>query len=49
MAAAVEVVCDDLAVPAEVPAELMEYFVSAAEHLRNDTGLPVTSANYPRT
>ena len=49
MAAAVETVCDDLAVPADVPAELMGYFVSAAEHLRNDTGLPITSADYPRT
>jgi len=49
MAAAVETVCDDVAVPAEVSAELMGYFVPAAEHLRNDTGLPITSANYPRT
>lgn len=49
MTAAVETVCDDVAVPAEVSAELMGYFVPAAEHLRNDTGLPITSANYPRT
>jgi len=27
---------------------LLDYFVKAAEHLRNDTGLPITSANYPR-
>ena len=27
---------------------LLDYFVSAAEHLRNDTGLPITSATYPR-
>ncbi len=27
---------------------LMDYFVPAAEHLRNDTGLPITSASYPR-
>ena len=26
--------------------ELMTYFVTAAEHLRNDTGLPITSASY---
>ena len=49
MAAAVETVCDDVAVPVDVSAELMGYFVPAAEHLRNDTGLPITSANYPRT
>lgn len=29
--------------------EMMTYFVSAAEHLRNDTGLPITSANYGTT
>lgn len=45
MAAAVEQVCDD----PEIAAELMRYFVPAAEHLRNDTGLPITSASYPRT
>jgi hemoglobin len=27
---------------------MLDYFVSAAEHLRNDTGLPITSASYPR-
>ena len=27
---------------------LLDYFVPAAEHLRNDTGLPITSATYPR-
>jgi hypothetical protein len=26
--------------------ELMGYFVTAAEHLRNDTGLPITPAGY---
>lgn len=45
MAAAVERVCTD----PEITAELMRYFVPAAEHLRNDTGLPITSASYPRT
>jgi len=44
MAAAVEQVCDDPA----IADELMRYFVPAAEHLRNDTGLPITSAGYPR-
>ena len=44
MAAAVEQVCDD----PSIAAELMRYFVPAAEHLRNDTGLPITSAGYPR-
>lgn len=44
MAAAVESVCgDDMA---DIATELMGYFVPAAEHLRNDTGLPITSAGY---
>ncbi len=47
MAAAVEATCDD-SVPEGVADELMAYFVTAAEHLRNDTGLPITSASYPR-
>ena len=34
--------CDDPA----VSDELMTYFVNTAEHMRNDTGLPITSANY---
>jgi hemoglobin len=32
----------------EVGAMLMNYFVPAAEQMRNDTGLPITSATYPR-
>lgn len=44
MAAAVEATTDD----AELRHEMMSYFVKAAEHLRNDTGLPITSADYPR-
>lgn len=44
MAAAVEKVCDD-SVPEGVADELMAYFVPAAEHLRNDTGLPISSSN----
>ena len=39
MAAAVEAVTVD----ADVRVELMNYFVPAAEHLRNDTGLPISS------
>jgi hemoglobin len=49
MAAAVETVCADTTLPGEVAEELMGYFVPTAEHLRNDTGLPITSASYPRT
>ena len=52
MAAAVEVACDELdAAPEarrEVASTLMDYFVPAAEHLRNDTGLPITPAGFPR-
>jgi len=40
MAAAVERTTDSEA----VRATLMNYFVAAAEHLRNDTGLPISSA-----
>lgn len=39
MAKAVEQSIDDDA----IRAELMAYFVPAAEHLRNDTGLPISS------
>jgi hemoglobin len=39
MATAVEAATDDH----EIRAELMAYFVPAAEHLRNDTGLPISS------
>lgn len=39
MARAVETVCDDV----ETRDELMSYFTKAAEHLRNDTGLPISS------
>ncbi len=45
---AVEQVCAAEDVPDGVADELMAYFVPAAEHLRNDTGLPITSASYPR-
>ena len=46
MAAAVEHMCDTLPDGAATAEELMGYFVPAAEHLRNDTGLPITSAGY---
>ncbi len=42
MAAAVDATCVE-DVPDGVAEELMAYFVPAAEHLRNDTGLPITS------
>lgn len=31
-----------------IQATLLDYFARAAEHLRNDTGLPISSADYPR-
>ena len=46
MAAAVERACGELVDGAAIAEELMGYFVPAAEHLRNDTGLPITSAAY---
>ena len=47
MAGAVEQVAAPLG--SELVDEMMTYFVSAAEHLRNDTGLPITSAGYGQT
>lgn len=55
MAAAVDEACTELAgttdldTANQVAGELMAYFVPVAEQMRNDTGLPITSANYPRT
>jgi hemoglobin len=46
MSAAVERVCAQRDDGDELAAELMGYFVPAAEHLRNDTGLPITSSGY---
>jgi hemoglobin len=40
MTAAVEETTNDEA----IQQELLAYFVPAAEHLRNDTGLPISSA-----
>ena len=44
MTAAVERVCAERSVPEGVSDELMAYFVPAAEHLRNDSGLPISSS-----
>jgi hemoglobin len=52
MSAAVERTCGALDLPGPerdaIAAELMAYFVPAAEHLRNDTGLPITPSGYGR-
>ena len=48
MASAVEEVCSEVEDGTSIAAELMNYFVPTAEHLRNDTGLPITPASYPR-
>lgn len=51
MAAAVEQVCAARfpeATGAAVAAELMAYFGPAAEHLRNDTGLPISAPTSSR-
>ena len=45
MAAAVEQTCSVDGIPDGVDVELMAYFVPAAEHLRNDTGLPISTTN----
>jgi hemoglobin len=46
MGRAVRLTCSQRGLPAAVGDELMEYFVPATEHLRNDTGLPISSAGY---
>ncbi len=43
LAAVNELSSDDL-----IRGELTDYFIKAAEPLRNDTGLPISSADYPR-
>lgn len=43
MTSAVERVCAERALPDGIADELLAYFVPAAEHLRNDSGLPITS------
>jgi hemoglobin len=44
MAAAVERVCAATDADPSVAEELMAYFVPTAEHLRNDTGLPISTS-----
>lgn len=44
MGSAVESCVDDTV----IREEMLRYFVRAAEHLRNDTGLPITPSSYPR-
>jgi len=44
MEAAIRSVCGRSETPDNVAEELRAYFVPAAEHLRNDTGLPISSA-----
>ena len=46
MTTAVEATTRSLAEGDEVAAELLEYFRTTAEHLRNDTGLPITSPSF---
>jgi len=46
MRAAVDQVCAEGCDDPSIAPELMAYFVTTAEHLRNDTGLPITSASY---
>jgi hemoglobin len=46
MAAAVEAACAGDEDRADIADELMRYFVPTAEHLRNDTGLPITSSHF---
>ena len=45
MSRAVAEVCADLP-DGTVADTLMGYFVKTAEHMRNDTGLPITSASF---
>jgi hemoglobin len=44
MAAAVERVGAEFSTSDDITAELMAYFVPAAEHLRNDSGLPISTS-----
>ena len=46
MTNAVATATDDLADGDAVAAELLDYFRPTAEHLRNDTGLPITSTTF---
>jgi hemoglobin len=46
MTNAVEAATQTLAQRGEIASELLDYFRSTAEHLRNDTGLPITSVSF---
>lgn len=46
MATAIEVTTANRPDGAELAAELLDYFRPTAEHLRNDTGLPITSPSF---
>ena len=46
MAGAIERTCNGMPDGADIAGELLRYFVPAAEAMRNDTGLPLTSAGY---
>jgi hemoglobin len=46
MASAVATVTQDLERGDVIAAELLDYFRPTAEHLRNDTGLPITSTAF---
>ncbi len=46
MTDAVESTTRPLADGEDIAVELLEYFRSTAEHLRNDTGLPITSPSF---
>ena len=46
MTNAVEATTRPLVRGGEIAAELLDYFRTTAEHLRNDTGLPITSVSF---
>ena len=46
MSAAVAAATSDLGAGDAVATELLAYFHNTAEHMRNDTGLPITSPTY---
>lgn len=48
MGHAVDAVCSARGLGRDVVDELMAYFAPAAEHLRNDTGLPISSSRVSR-
>jgi hemoglobin len=46
MTIAIAATTDDLDDGDVIAAELLDYFRPTAEHLRNDTGLPITSPSF---